>query len=390
MHPLNKYSFDNIISGLNENISQGLIQENFHKSYPNLRLYCYTRECQYSKSWNDFTVSARGLIIDVVDKFIVALPFPKFFNYGEHSETIPDTSYEVFEKLDGSLGIAYFYDNKWHVATKGSFHSEQAEWATKYFRTYEPKSLDPLTTYLFEIIYPENKIVVDYDKESFMCLIGAINTDSHVEEDIRIEYILSDFNSQYFRLPKIYESYGINDLIQKCKELSHNEEGFVVKWNNGLRLKFKSDAYCRIHKLVSNITPLGIWELMSSDSDQVNFTNTLKSKLDLPEEIQKDFDTIYNIFLKQRSEIFTRMLDCEYECVLNSVDLSDIKGIASFITSRYDKFTQDLLFCLFKKKSFDHSYYKIKLIIWKKLRPKNNVLEGYRESNILTRFTEES
>ena len=66
-------------------------------------LYCYTSKCVYDEAWTDITVLARGLILDLADRRIVATPFPKFFNIGEGGRTIPDLPFETFEKLDGSL-----------------------------------------------------------------------------------------------------------------------------------------------------------------------------------------------------------------------------------------------------------------------------------------------
>jgi hypothetical protein len=42
---------------------------------------------------------------------VIAKPFPKFFNYEEHTaDEIPNELFDVYEKMDGSLGICFYYE----------------------------------------------------------------------------------------------------------------------------------------------------------------------------------------------------------------------------------------------------------------------------------------
>lgn len=90
-----------------------LLSVQIHPELP-LKIWNYTVTCQHNKSnWNEYTLSARGLITDFEGN-IVARPMDKFFNLSEHTEensTLPKIdftdSYEVTEKFDGSLGISY-------------------------------------------------------------------------------------------------------------------------------------------------------------------------------------------------------------------------------------------------------------------------------------------
>ena len=56
---------------------------------------------------------------------IVARPFKKFFNLSDGRTDITG-EYEIYEKMDGSLGILFFYEGEWILASRGSFTSEQA------------------------------------------------------------------------------------------------------------------------------------------------------------------------------------------------------------------------------------------------------------------------
>ena len=101
-----------------------------HPTLP-LLIYNYSRTTQFSGIWDDITLNCRGLVLDLEGN-VIAKPFPKFFNYEEHTAEgsklppIPNENFEVYEKMDGSLGIIFHYEGEWLIATRGSFASEQA------------------------------------------------------------------------------------------------------------------------------------------------------------------------------------------------------------------------------------------------------------------------
>ena len=91
---------------LDEMIAAKYISEKKHPD-ADLYIYNYTQKAQFERFWNETTMQCRGLILDGQRK-IVARPFKKFFNYGEHETlSIPDGPFKVYEKMDGSLGILY-------------------------------------------------------------------------------------------------------------------------------------------------------------------------------------------------------------------------------------------------------------------------------------------
>ena len=87
-----------------EYVEKGLLIKQTHPTLP-LTIWNYSRTCQYDRLWDDVTMACRGLVTDDAGK-IIAKPFPKFFNYEEHTaEEIPNELFDVYEKMDGSLGI---------------------------------------------------------------------------------------------------------------------------------------------------------------------------------------------------------------------------------------------------------------------------------------------
>jgi RNA ligase len=50
----------------------------------------------------------------------------------------PTENFEVYEKMDGSLGIVFWYRGQWVVATRGSFTSDQANKAREILKNTIP------------------------------------------------------------------------------------------------------------------------------------------------------------------------------------------------------------------------------------------------------------
>ena len=294
-HPVQKYDFDTLFTQLSKRVEDGLVDV---KLQGDLRLFNYSQQCQHDKLWDDFTRSARGLILDLKEKRVAALPFPKFHNFGELAEPLPNEGFKVYTKYDGSLGIIYHHDGTWHVATRGSFDSEQAVWATQWLRTHLPAELrEPWATnftLLAEIIYPSNKIVVDYNGWEGLVLLSVYDT--HLMSEMEPGSIALYENVRETQGWKVCEteSYdSIDKLLEVAKVLGHNEEGFVVRFDSGYRIKIKGEAYCRVHKIVSGITPLRVWEHLRNRDDLDGIVKTV------PDEFQKEFSRIKEVLLGQ-------------------------------------------------------------------------------------------
>jgi RNA ligase len=160
---------------LNDYIEKGLVVKNDHPTLP-LSIYNYARKTQYEKLWDNITKSCRGLILDNQGN-VIAKSFDKFFNLEEHSPAeIPNEDFEVYEKLDGSLGILFWYQGKWIIASKGSFTSGQSIKAKQILD--EKYNVDPIPkgyTTLVEIIYPQNRIVCDYGSDESLVVLSMIS-----------------------------------------------------------------------------------------------------------------------------------------------------------------------------------------------------------------------
>ena len=268
---------------LNEYIEKGLLEKNPHPTLP-IDIYNYSRECQFSQAWDDITLNMRGTVLDHYGN-VVARTFPKFFNMEEHKpEEIPNESFSVFEKMDGSLGILFNYGGEWHLATRGSFVSDQAIRGKEILEKYRYFNLIPDCTYLFEIIYPENRIVVSYDYEDLVLLAIIDNKDGyeydiHSAEAHMMGLRLSDIlDTMGFKLVKKYD--GVEDYKQLKSIIDDNAEGFVIRFKSGFRMKIKGEEYVRLHRLLTNFSNVDIWELLKDGKNLDDFLERVPDEFD--------------------------------------------------------------------------------------------------------------
>jgi RNA ligase len=253
------------------------------RKHPHQDLYIanYTTQCQMDREWNHNTIQCRGLVV-TGDGRIVARPFKKFFNFSElqgmrnrlwdlykvrYSEiwTKPFTAYE---KMDGSLGIYFRMPNgHWEWATRGSFESDQSIIARDIWRDlyegFPMCRLDPWNTYLFEIIYPENRIVVDYKDKRDLVLLSVIHTESGRE----FSYEEIEDMGLPFPRPQVFKDVVNLTQAETCVNDHENFEGFVLDFGEGFRCKIKSDDYVRLHKIMTAVTPRRVFECLKRGQD---------------------------------------------------------------------------------------------------------------------------
>lgn len=217
-----------------------------------MMLFNYSAVAQFANRWNFFERISRGLILDAFSGEVIARPFDKFHNWDvNHTNSTPIV--DITEKLDGSLGILYRYKGEYRIATRGSFTSEQALWATRFLNhNYDLTGLDDDLTLLFEIIYPENRVVVDYDGWKALVLIAARSRSAGYEVTYNeLGALAVRFG---FDLVRRYQFFSVQDIIDACHALSANNEGWVVRFADGERLKFKGDAYRLAHRIMTGVT----------------------------------------------------------------------------------------------------------------------------------------
>ena len=234
------------------------VREQFHPTEP-LAILNYTEACVYENGWNDTTLLCRGLIYNTENGGVVARPFAKFFNYGQPGAAeIPlDASVSVTDKADGSLGILYpLPSGGWAVATRGSFTSEQAVFATELFNTrYADAAPSPEWTLLVEIIAPWNRIVLDYGDTEDLYLLGAV----HIENGSILEP--DWFNDYDWPGPKVQTFTHATLADALAAEPRENAEGLVVRRRSTEEMvKIKQEDYVALHKIVTGLSQRTVWQ----------------------------------------------------------------------------------------------------------------------------------
>lgn len=269
----------------------------------NLRILNYSAACSWEKAWDEVTLCCRGLVVDG-EGFVVARCLPKFFNYSElvnANYKIPKLPFQIFTKMDGSYIQLFWYKNQWVVSSRGSFTSDHAGWAWEILESKKqnfPDYLDYLdksNTYIFELLHPENRIVVDYKGAKDLILLAIINNETGVE----VNTIFDVYDKTYYGFTKVKCFDGIEDYTNL--KIPDDEEGFVVRFSDGFRMKIKGDEYCRLHKVMTNMTSKDVW---TAYCDGMTFEQFIEP---LPDEL---FDWVDKIWKQMENQETDRLKDC--------------------------------------------------------------------------------
>jgi RNA ligase len=344
---LNKYHEDN------------LVYKQVHPSLP-LTIWNYSEKVQYDNLFDEVTLQTRGLVTDNNGN-IVARPFRKFFNIEENKHT-PTSDFNVYEKMDGSLGILFNYEGEWVMATRGSFTSDQAVKGFEMLKNYDYEKLHKGYTYLFEILFDANRIVVKYDYEDLI-LLGMIETKTGYEvdlygegNDVRLKNMINNLG---FKVVRKYD--GINDYSVLKGMIKDDEEGFVVRFSNGDRMKVKGEEYLRLHKIMTNVSTTAIWEMLSEGRDVLDVVK------DVPDEFYNKIkmyvrDLKYTYF--SLSEYAGKTHDGFRYGKFGDKDPEPTKKeFAEFLSmNNYNPIIKALCFAMWDKKDYDK-------IIWKHMKP---------------------
>ncbi|BAQ64276.1 phage protein [Geminocystis sp. NIES-3709] len=231
------------------------IKINRHQKYSHLICLKYSQiESPMSEK---IVQQSRGIILDSANNWeIVSYAYDKFFNYGEPlAAEINWNHATVYDKLDGSLMVLYYYDNQWQVQSSGtadasgevgafSFTFAQLFWRVWQELNYPlPKQID--YCFSFELLTPYNRIVVQQNQNNLV-LHGVRNVRTLQEENPQ------PWAEKYgFNLVKIFPLQNWQQITEACQNLNPLEsEGYIIcdtvkKHNNYNynRVKVKSPRY---------------------------------------------------------------------------------------------------------------------------------------------------
>ena len=301
----------------------------------------YSLQTVYDHAWDEITLCCRGIVFDKATGDIVAWPFNKFFNteeiwtedgqlaevgkilqrLGHGYEPKMTRFFRAMDKIDGSLGILFYYDGKWIIKTGGSFNSDQAKWAQKWLdkcvgQEILDRYLDYGWTYCFEIVTKEDPHVCHYDYEGLV-LLGALD-ENHVESEmIDIVEIAGRIGVRYSKM-KEFKTY--QEMVKYARALDVDHEGFVVTFDSGFKVKVKGMEYLSKFHMISGITKKDI--RLHFDIEKLHVDPEYKAAI--PEELPQ---------MKQYAEFL------DNECSATRIDVQDVVFKIAGLTGRerYEK-----------------------------------------------------
>ena len=246
-----------------------------YKSDTYFTIFNYGIACDFS---NPLVQEARGIILDSNTLDVACWPFRKFGNFTEsYHDEIDWKTARVQEKVDGSIVKLFWnpYTSKWQWATNGVINAADAPieslWSKNFLEVIQKAnnykdipfdSLDTAKTYIFELVGPENRVVINY----------AINHLYHI--GTRSNITGQEFNDDIgIEKPKEYAVNTFDDCLNAVEQLNTSEdgqvehEGFVVVDGNWHRIKIKSSAYLFYHHYTNGVlfNKSKILKLLQSD-----------------------------------------------------------------------------------------------------------------------------
>jgi RNA ligase len=196
----------------------------------------------------------RGMIFDTKSGFVLSRRFHKFFNLNEREETqIGNIDWSkphtIERKLDGSMisPILTSHGIRWTTKmgiTDTSMKCEQYIAGLKQYRLLAESLCDQGYTPIFEYTSPTSRIVIRYPEDKLTLLAIRENIDGKYVDLDAVAEIAEEYN-----IPcNLRRSAGadIKETVDIVRSLE-NDEGIVIVFEDGHRVKVKSDWYVSLH-----------------------------------------------------------------------------------------------------------------------------------------------
>lgn len=223
---------------------------------------------------------ARGTIIDISDENdpqLVCYPFSRFYNLGEQkADRVNPNTARVVHKEDGSLIKFYFHPKtkEWTPASRGlarvigdllDVWNQALKWARDHHQ-FDESTLDPTHVYMFELVGPDNQVVVQYDQNKLYHIgTRCMVTEKEIEIDIGLPK------------PRTYDLNQADDLHQAVQLLvkdfpGRQAEGVIMVDDRFNRVKVKSPNYLLLHHATGpNVPPdlLCMRSILMNEQDEI-------------------------------------------------------------------------------------------------------------------------
>lgn len=241
------------------------------------RVFSY-RLASYTDFLQPYALESRGVMYRLEDSnpVLVCKPFAKFFNLNENPFVMDlDLSKvsQISDKRDGSL-ISTYMDSLGNLSVKSkqSISSSQVQDSLTLLNLPEnatfKESLEEVTkagyTVNLEYTSPLNRIILDY-KTSELTVLGIrpLVGELTLREEQILRFSFPDIDARW-----VQDSFEdpAEVLLSRAGEIT-GVEGWVFRFEDGLRVKVKTDWYRSLHRAKESIdVPRRLFECIIDES----------------------------------------------------------------------------------------------------------------------------
>ena len=286
----------------------------------------------------------------------------KFFNINENEGTqLTDLNKlkikYVYNKEDGSvISFVKLPNGKVVAKSKASFDSYQANKANFIYnndddiKSFVDDMLNIDIVPIFEYVSPFNKIVINYNNDELILLKLRNNKTG---EYFNIDNITEEWN---IKVPEKF-NYTLDELEELSKSVE-GKEGWVIEFENGLKVKKKTEWYFSLHKLYTedlNKENYLIEKIIKEEIDDVisildnshyhdfirekvnKITNLISKYIDDKSNKVNELYNVYKSHTDVKEFVLNYIKSDEFSYVMNLVKLDKLSKITgSEINDNYD------------------------------------------------------
>lgn len=215
----------------------------------------YTQEALFEGRMSKVEQACRGLVIRSDGK-IMALPMPKMYNLGEPDcPPLPDEVYDVWEKIDGSL-VNFFHDRQgWRCNTRGVFENVYSQFAQERWDWGSGgREFPRWWTVMCEVVIPDDEMPRAAYTDPGLYLVAV--RDNRSGRDLDPQDIDTGMSKAVRCLSASIE------VVKEGTKSVEGIEGWVVRFQNGLRVKLKTRWYLRMFRALQDLTPKHVRQIV--------------------------------------------------------------------------------------------------------------------------------
>lgn len=293
----------NVIAFLNEHSIEELERKGItckHVADKNVYILNYQQLLENKNKYDPIARECRSLVVRRKTDgrwYVMARSFSRFFNYGENKEEtklVEDNIAEciIQEKKDGSLITVTYFDDAWHIFTRGSDadtnpfrgmkldKDEKETFGSKVRKYIQFPHLNQRHTYVFELCVPGSHIT-QYQQEHLSLLtiwhsVYYVELDNDaVDDDPTVKHHVQQ---HLWNRPECFRVATMDELFTKMNAQRFDFEGYVVRYGH-MRVKCKKDSYKRLHLLGSSVmtTENMVRCILKGESDELKTISCLSS-----------------------------------------------------------------------------------------------------------------